>query len=209
MKKLITALLMGITLSVFANGLSLNSIGTKAFGMGGAFVALADDPSAIHWNPAGMAGQKNAVMLFMTDVIPMPVYKLDAYGIDAEGVSNHYISPNFMAVYNYDKFAFGLGAYVPAGLGSEWDGADLTAFGGPAYFDPGHTMANPYAGKEFDWMSKIAVFNIAPAVAYNFNDTFKLGATLNIFYGMFEMKRGEDMIDLFPTIPGPDQMLDT
>ncbi|HXK48970.1 MAG TPA: outer membrane protein transport protein [Clostridiales bacterium] len=209
MKKLITALLMVISMSAFANGLSLNSIGSKAFGMGGAFVALADDPSAIHWNPAGMAGQKNSVMLFMTDVIPMPVYKLDAYGIDAEGVANHYISPNIMAVYNYDKFAFGLGAYVPAGLGSEWDGADLTSFGGPAYFDPGHTMANPYAGKEFDWMSQIAVFNIAPAAAYNFNDTFKLGATLNIFYGMFEMKRGEDMIDLFPTIPGPDHMLDT
>jgi hypothetical protein len=31
------------------------SIGSRALGMGGAFVAVADDPSAIHWNPAGLA----------------------------------------------------------------------------------------------------------------------------------------------------------
>ena len=37
------------------NGLNLNSIGTKALAMGGAFVGLADDFSAIYWNPAGIA----------------------------------------------------------------------------------------------------------------------------------------------------------
>ncbi|MBN2857379.1 MAG: outer membrane protein transport protein [Candidatus Delongbacteria bacterium] len=209
MKKILTAAMIIMSAAVFANGLSLNSIGTKAFGMGGAFVALADDATAIHWNPAGLAGQKNSVMLFMTDVVPMTSYKFETYGIDAEGVTNHYISPNFMAVYNVNKFAFGLGAYVPAGLGSEWDGADLTAFGGPAYFDPGHTMANPYAGKEFEWMSKIAVFNFAPAMAYDFNGQFKLGAALNVFYGMFEMKRGEDMVNVMTMQPGQDGMLDT
>ena len=30
-------------------------IGTRAIGMGGAFVAVADDPSAIWWNPAGLS----------------------------------------------------------------------------------------------------------------------------------------------------------
>ena len=30
-------------------------IGAKAGGMGGAFVALADDPSALYWNPAGLS----------------------------------------------------------------------------------------------------------------------------------------------------------
>ncbi len=31
------------------------SIGSRALGMGGAFVAVADDPSAVYWNPAGLA----------------------------------------------------------------------------------------------------------------------------------------------------------
>lgn len=213
MKKLMTAMLMAISLSAFANGLSLNSVGSKAFGMGGAFVALADDPSAIHWNPAGMAGQKNSVMVFMTDVMPLPVYKLDAYGIDTEGVGGafKYASPNLMAVYNYDKFAFGLGVFVPAGLGTEWDGADLTAFGGPATYGP---YNNLYAGKEFDWMSQIAVFNVCPAVAYNFADFLKVGVALNAYYGMFQMKRGEDMRNnftgqLYGANDPHDTMLDT
>jgi long-subunit fatty acid transport protein len=30
-------------------------IGARAAGMGGAFVAIADDPSAVYWNPAGIA----------------------------------------------------------------------------------------------------------------------------------------------------------
>ena len=37
------------------NGLNLNSLGSRALSMGGAFVGLADDFSAIFWNPAGAA----------------------------------------------------------------------------------------------------------------------------------------------------------
>ena len=199
-----------IAIGVFANGLSLNSVGSKALGMGGAFVGLADDATAIYWNPAGMIGQKNSAMLFGTDVIPMTSYKLDMYGIDAETVTNHYASPNAFGVYNYKDFAFGFGAYVPAGLGAEWDGADLVAFDGPMYLDPGMTMLNPYAGKEFEWMSKIAAFNFSPAVAYKLTDNIYVGVAVNIYYSMMEMKRGEDMVNLMTGgTPGQDGMLDT
>ena len=33
----------------------VNVVGTRAAGMGGAFVAVADDASAVYWNPAGLA----------------------------------------------------------------------------------------------------------------------------------------------------------
>ena len=33
-----------------------DSVGTRAQGMGGAFVGVADDASAVFWNPAGLAG---------------------------------------------------------------------------------------------------------------------------------------------------------
>jgi hypothetical protein len=35
---------------------SLDAVGTRAQGMGGAFVGVADDASAVYWNPAGLAG---------------------------------------------------------------------------------------------------------------------------------------------------------
>ena len=38
----------------FGSGFAINENGTKAVGMGGAFAATADDPTAIYFNPAGI-----------------------------------------------------------------------------------------------------------------------------------------------------------
>ncbi|MBN1827395.1 MAG: conjugal transfer protein TraF [Candidatus Eisenbacteria bacterium] len=40
-------------------------VGGRALGMGKAFHAIADDPSAVYWNPAGLAGQKRPGVLLM------------------------------------------------------------------------------------------------------------------------------------------------
>jgi hypothetical protein len=37
-----------------ASGQTFEAVGTRAAGMGGAFVAVADDASAVYWNPAGL-----------------------------------------------------------------------------------------------------------------------------------------------------------
>jgi long-chain fatty acid transport protein len=160
--------------SMFANGLSLNSIGPKALGMGGAFVGLADDGSAIYWNPAGLLGQANAVNLSGADIVPIGNYKYAAAGVDADLVKNNYLSPDLFANFSMDKMAFGLGIYVPAGLGAEYDGADLVAFTG-----------NP----DIEWMSKIGVISLSPAFAYQVSDNWSLGVAANIYYGMFDLKR--------------------
>ncbi|MGZ5476263.1 MAG: hypothetical protein ACXW29_08025, partial [Thermoanaerobaculia bacterium] len=44
--------------SAFASGFGLYEQGAKATAMGGAFVATADDPSAIFYNVAGLAQQR-------------------------------------------------------------------------------------------------------------------------------------------------------
>jgi len=44
-----------LTLPTLAFAQTFDGIGTRAEGMGGAFVAVADDASATYWNPAGLA----------------------------------------------------------------------------------------------------------------------------------------------------------
>ncbi|MDI6766966.1 MAG: outer membrane protein transport protein [Bacteroidota bacterium] len=178
---ILTLLLISVGV-LFPNGLSLNSIGPKSLGMGGAFVGLANDYSAVYWNPAGLTQmQKNFVGVFATDIIPMGTYKNTLANIDAKTKTNHYISPNLMGYYHcelVENLIWGLGVYLPACLGTEWDGNDLKNLTGT---------------KDFEWMSKIGVVNISPALSYKFSDQFSVGAAFNIFYGMFDMKRPADM----------------
>jgi hypothetical protein len=49
------ALFLLLTLASSLRAQTLTGIGTRAEGMGGAFVAVADDATAIYWNPAGIA----------------------------------------------------------------------------------------------------------------------------------------------------------
>ena len=47
--------LLSLSLPFSVNAQTFGEIGTRAEGMGGAFVAIADDSSAVYWNPAGIA----------------------------------------------------------------------------------------------------------------------------------------------------------
>jgi len=171
---IVVLLTLCITSNIYSNGLSLNSIGPRALGMGGAFVGLANDGSAIYWNPAGLAGQKTSLWLSATDIIPMASYSFAPANIDAKSVINHYFAPNLFFNYNMGDLSLALGVSVPAGLGVEYQGKDLTAFTG---------------GVDLNWMSRIGVINFSPAVAYKVSDNFSLGLAVNIFYGMFDMDR--------------------
>jgi hypothetical protein len=53
----VTAAIAAVALSLMSGAVAhaQDSPGTRAAGMGGAFVAVADDASAVYWNPAGLA----------------------------------------------------------------------------------------------------------------------------------------------------------
>src|ERR1051325_6097641 len=52
------AALLVCSQTIWASGCSSLELGSRAAGMGGAFTAVADDGSAIFYNPAGIAFQK-------------------------------------------------------------------------------------------------------------------------------------------------------
>ena len=183
---IVTLLVFSGSLS-FANGLNLNGIGARAVAMGGAFVGLADDFTAVFWNPAGIAQfNKKYIGFYGTDIIPSMNYTLDAPtpipGVsvnlaDAKSVRKNYLAG--LASYYHpvsENLVAGIAVYAPSGLGIEWKGADLANISGPRIFSP-----NP----NIEWRSKIFVLSISPALAYKVNDQFMVGATLNINYGSF------------------------
>jgi long-chain fatty acid transport protein len=166
--------LTGISLS--ANGLNLNGVGSKAIAMGGAFIGQADDYSAVFWNPAGLTQlQKAGFSLFVTDVIPSGTYTFPMYGIDAKTKSSMYPSGSlaYLKPLN-DKLVVGIAAYVPSGIGAKWNGEDLKVL----------TMGVPYK-----WESFMGVITVSPVIAYKVSDQFSLGATLNLNYGMMKIWR--------------------
>jgi long-chain fatty acid transport protein len=178
---LVSLLVMGSL--ALANGLNLNSLGSRALSMGGAFVGLADDYSAIFWNPAGMSQFSSRYIGFYgTDVIPSGSYLLQVPTsegllnlVDAKTQRKHYLS-GLLAYYQpiTADLVAGIGIYVPSGLGASWDGEDFS---------------NYSYGQAYQWESKVGAVTFSPGASYRINEMISVGAALNINYGMFSMKR--------------------
>jgi len=184
----------------FANGLNLNGLGAKAVAMGGAFVGLADDFTAVFWNPAGIAQfDKKYIGFYGTDIIPSMTYKLDVptpFGdinlVDAESVTEHNLAGMF-AYYHpvSESLVAGVAVYAPSGLGIEWHGEDLANISGPPLFAPDSSIK---------WRSKIFVLSISPVLAFKLSEQVMFGVTLNLNYGSFETAQygGSSLIPVPP-----------
>jgi long-chain fatty acid transport protein len=174
---LLTVALIALTgISLSANGLNLNGMGSKAIAMGGAFIGQADDYSAIFWNPAGLTQMKSAgISLFITDLMPSGSYAFPQYGIDAKTESKMYPSGalGYFKPIN-DKLVIGIAAYVPSGTGAKWNGEDLKLLA---------------KGAVYRWESFMGVITVSPVIAYKVSDKFSLGATFNLNYGMMKIWR--------------------
>jgi long-chain fatty acid transport protein len=172
-------LVMAMASGGFANGLSLNSIGTRALGMGGAMVGLADDATAIYWNPSGISNVQGAfVGVYVTPITPAAKYawSYPTFGIDidTEADNKTYVAPNLFATFQSGDWTFGLGVYVPAGLGVQWNGEKLAALSG---------------GDAYEWMAEVAAIDFSPTVSYKVTDALSLGLAVNVYYAMFDLKR--------------------
>lgn len=92
------ALALAAVLLLFGGGASANFLevetGARAMGMGGAFVAVADDVTALHWNPAGLASFEGFQLFGMRT----SVYSVDGISEDA-----------VFAGYGMGRHGFGLG----------------------------------------------------------------------------------------------------
>lgn len=165
-----------------ANGLNLNSLGTRAGSMGGAFVGLANDFSVVYWNPAGLGFfTRRTFGFYGTDIIPSGSYKLSQDTpigtlnlVDARTASKNYLAGMFGYIHPIsERLVAAIGVFTPSGVGANWNSAD---------------MANLSNGStSIDWLSKVGLITIAPSLAYKISDQLSIGASLNINYGSFDI----------------------
>lgn len=176
---LIGGLVLGLTAGLFGNGLNLNGIGSKASAMGTCFIGLADDFSAVFFNPAGLTQMKNpSLTVFITDLVPTGTYNFELLGTTlADTQTENRMYPSGALAYFKpvsDKLVVGIAGYVPSGVGSEWPGDELAMLSG---------------GTDFVWNSTIFMITVSPAAAYKISEKFSIGASLNIDYVRLTMDR--------------------
>jgi hypothetical protein len=98
------ALLLVLSVAAMADGIGAfsafkNGIGARALAMGGAFVAVADDATAVCWNPAGLAQLTDTRLAGMST---------DLYGL---GITHQYVGATT--------------SFANLGIGLGWDRASI------------------------------------------------------------------------------------
>lgn len=180
-------LISSLSVSLFAGGFALSGVGSRATAMGGAFRGLSDDATAMYWNPAGLAFQDgNSVSLGGTFIMPSakwenngPIFT-NVHGFQAteyEAEKALKMFPNaFLTMAKHPKLKYGLGVFVPYGLGSTWD----------VYAPPAYLAGHPDF-PENEMLSSIAILDLHPSVAYQILPNLSAGAGLSVFYGMIDL----------------------
>lgn len=162
-------------------GFQQNQHGARATALGGAFTAVANDPSAIYWNGAGLTRLSGTHFMLGTSLIaPLTQFR----GV-APSIEKHYMTPQvFPPTHLYLSHTFegglalGIGLTQPFGLGSQWK--------------------EDWVGRYIATETKLTTYIITPTIAYEVFDGLALSAT---FVYSFANVRIERMINTFPFAP--------
>jgi long-chain fatty acid transport protein len=158
--------------------------GGRATGQAGAFVARASDPSAVRYNPAGVAHLGGFQILGGLDFSNAT----DEYSsVTGEHAANHTIQfpPSLYLTYHLpggeSPWALGLGVDTPYWYSVDWDTALF----------PGRFLTRE---------SKLRLWEVHPVVAYEIDDRWSVGGGLRYLFG--ELDLGQNFAGTLPAIPG-------
>lgn len=169
-------LLGGVSLapvSILANGTRLPNQNAEATARGNAFVATADNPSAIYYNPAGLTQLPGIqVQAESYAIYSRYDHRPAAGGATVEAEREAAFIPQLFASYTPENspLSYGLGVYVPFGQASEWP--DNSGF---------RTIAT---------RNEVSFITIAPTVAWKITEFLSIGAGLQINHVEADLRRG-------------------
>ena len=150
--------LMILPCLAFGSGYAINDQSARAVAMGNAFVAQADDPSALYYNPAGLV-QTEGIQAMVNATAVFPTAEFDSttkdrtlggyYGKSTKILENEFYIPSVYITQKYnDKFAWGIGGFSNFGLEADW----------PDYWEGRYTPGG--------LMAEIKTQSINPVFAY-------------------------------------------
>lgn len=125
MKKLaMVAALMGAANMVGAvgsGGYTNQVVDTKALSMGNAFTAVADNPSALFFNPAGLATLGTQATVGVAPTFSRTEYRPSSGGSEERTSNPTILVPNLFATHQLsDDLGLGVGIFSPFGLETHW-----------------------------------------------------------------------------------------
>jgi long-chain fatty acid transport protein len=157
----------------------LQGQGAAAAAMGNAFVAQADDPSALHYNPAGMTQLHGFQTLFGTSLIGGTTQFTSPTGAQATGDRNGSLAwpppGHVYLVANLKDLGLSALGNLTAGIGLNSPFGSLTRYPNDGPFRSAVTFTT------------LPLLDIKPTVAYKLNEqlSFGLGADIYTFSGLF------------------------
>ncbi|HVU08577.1 MAG TPA: outer membrane protein transport protein [Verrucomicrobiae bacterium] len=177
LKLAVAIILPALALKVSANGLRLASQDGFATARGEAFVATADNPSAIYYNPAGITQVSGSELrsglysIYLDPTFQPPSTALNAG--QAYGIGKHYnFIPQLFFTHSFEDgpVSVGLGIYAPFGGSISW---------------PGDTGFRTVATK-----GTTTYLRINPVVAVKLPGGFSLGVGLSANYAQMDLEQG-------------------
>lgn len=168
----IIVLMAAVLAPLPASGTALDNSGISHRGalMGSAMSGLADDASAVFFNPAGMVGPRRETTwdIELGVGINFSDFTYTKGSLDNNSDEVFVLPKLFMTKRVNDRWAVGFGVYTPfAGGGATYD----------------HFLKTPY---ELSIRSSYTA--LTPAVAYKINDQWAVGVGISGYYGIYKSK---------------------
>ena len=160
--------------------------GAKATAMGGAFGAVADDPSAIFYNPSGLGFQDHFSVMAGTTVTTFTKSQFaGANPSPGEGATGTYHKTWFFPSQLYlvapitSNLKFGFGAFSPFGLSSRWNDAET------------------WSGRFISQNAAIKTVSLEPVLAFRATPTFSVAAGAEYRISNVQLERNVAAVNPF------------
>jgi long-chain fatty acid transport protein len=167
-------------------GFALIQQGTAAMAQGNAFVAEADDPSAIFYNPAGL-NQLKRPQVYLGNFFNYPQRSYQGETGDTYITRHRFYDSGslYLAVPVHSRVVLGFGYFTPFGLGTDW----------PA----------EWTGRYITTFSRLKTYNLNPVISVKVLKNLSVAAGVDFLWSDVRLRRKSPLIPR-PLIDGKSDL---